>query len=167
MKKFVLLLAITCLVIGTVFAQNQEKERKGPPEKITVEGTLQLQNGTIAVKSGETIYNVPMLHRYAGFIEGIKDGNRVSIEGYASKTHLRPTKVTISGKSYDFPVKNVGQKTGPGQRNEARPQLRHGHNNRFAQRHMGPQSRYYMGPGRGSARGHGFDRGRGAWQNKR
>ncbi|MCL1927481.1 MAG: hypothetical protein FWG07_01630 [Treponema sp.] len=167
MKKFVFLSVITCLVIGTVFAQNQGREKRNPPEQITVEGTLQLQDGTIAVKSGETVYYVPMLHRYAGFVEGIKEGNRVSIEGYALKNHLRPTKLTISGKSYDFPVKNVGQKTGSGQRNGARPQLRHGHNNRFAQRHMGPQSRYYMGHGRGSARGHGFDRGRGAGQNKR
>ncbi|MCL1813078.1 MAG: hypothetical protein FWG29_06100 [Treponema sp.] len=165
MKKLGLLLVITCLVISTVFAQNQEKERKGRPDPVTVEGTLQLQNGMIAVKSGENVYIVPLLHRYAGFIEGIKDGNRVSIEGYVIKNHLRPTKLTISGKSYDFPAMSFGQRAGSGNRNEARPQLRHGQNNRFAPRHMGPQSRYNMGRGRGSVRGHGFSRG--AWQNKR
>lgn len=109
MKKIGLLLVIALMVIGTVFAQNQEKERRSPPEPITVEGTLQLEKGLIAVASGENVYFVGMLHRYAGFIDGIKEGNKVTIVGYAYKNFLRPTKLSIGGKSYDFPVMGPAQ----------------------------------------------------------
>ena len=137
MKKLGLVLVITCLVIGTVFAQNQEKERRSPPQSITVEGTLQLQNGMIAIKSGETVYYVPMLQRYVGFIEALKEGNTISVEGYAFKNFLRPTKVALGGKTYDFPNAGPGQRTASAHRHEAKPQLRHGHHNKAAPRHMG------------------------------
>ena len=122
MKRIGLLLVITVMVIGTVFAQNQERERRSPPETITVEGTLQLQNGYIVVASGDTVYYVPMLQRYVGFIEGLKEGNKVTIEGYAHNNFLRPTKVSLGGKSYDFPVMGYGGfAQRQGQKNEAGP----------------------------------------------
>jgi hypothetical protein len=166
MKKLGLLFVITCLVIGTVFAQNQERERRSPPETITVQGTLQLQNGVIAVKSGETVYYVPMLQRLVGFVDAIKEGNTVSIEGYANKTFLLPTKVTAGGKSYDFPAMGFAQRTGTGQRNEARPQLRQGKNNRFAPGARGQQWQRQRMPAK---RGHSYGpaKGRGAWYQKR
>ena len=117
MKKPVFLMIITLLVIGTTFAQNQERERtrerRSPPESITDEGTLQLQNGIIAVKSGETVYSVPQLQRYIGFIEGLKEGKTISIEGYALKNFLRPVKVTLDGKTYDFPAIGFEQRRAP------------------------------------------------------
>jgi hypothetical protein len=104
MKKLVLLAIIAFLTAGAVFAQRAEKTRRHPPEAITVEGTLQLQNGMIAVAGGESVYFVPILFRYAGFIEGIKEGNSVSIEGFAFKNFLLPVKLAVGGKSYDFPA---------------------------------------------------------------
>ena len=81
----------------------------GVSQRITVTGTLQLQNGQIALAGGNTVYFVPTLGRYIGFIDGLKEGVGVSIDGYASGNYLEPSKVTINGKSYDFSPNNLGQ----------------------------------------------------------
>lgn len=152
MKRFGLLMIITLLVIGTVSAQGWGRDRdnrRGPSRPntaITVEGTLQLQNGMIALASGDTVYYVPVLQRYIGFIEGLKEGNSVSVEGYVFRNVLQPAKVTINGKAYDFPVKSrgpepcgfgPGNRLGPG-RNDIRPGDRRGPG----------RSGYDSGPGR-------------------
>jgi hypothetical protein len=98
MKKLGFLTAVACLAAGTIFAQGWGDAS----QTITVNGTLQLQNGQIAVASGNTVYFVPTLGRYIGFIDGLKEGARVSIDGYASGNYLEPSKVTLDGKSYDF-----------------------------------------------------------------
>jgi len=108
MKKLMFLTAIACLAAGTVFAQGWG----GVSQKITVTGTLQLQNGQIALASGNTVYFVPTLGRYIGFIDGIKEGANVSIEGYASGNYLEPSKATINGKSYDFTPNYQAQAVG-------------------------------------------------------
>jgi len=110
MKKLVFLLVIAFMAAGTIFAQGWG----GVSQQITVTGTLQLLNGQIALSSGNTVYFVPSLGRYVGFIEGLKEGTSVSIEGYASGNYLEPSKVTISGKSYDFTPNNFGQGRGGG-----------------------------------------------------
>ena len=129
MKKIGFLALIAVFTIGTVFAQNQENRKRVSPELITVEGTLQLQNGMIAVLAGETVYYVPRLQRYIGFIEGLKEGNSVSIEGYAYRNFLGPTKVTINGKSYDFPKIGFGQGALPGFDQMHRHGFNQGHGN--------------------------------------
>jgi hypothetical protein len=98
MKKLMFLTAVVCLATGSIFAQGWG----GVSQKITVNGTLQLQNGQIALASGNTVYFVPTLGRYIGFIDGIKEGASVSIDGYASGNYLEPSRVTVNGKSYDF-----------------------------------------------------------------
>ena len=108
MKKIMFLAAIACLVTGTIFAQGWG----GVSQRVTVTGTLQLQNGQIALASGNAVYFIPTLERYIGFIDGIKEGASVSIDGYASGNYLEPSKVTINGKSYDFSPNNQGQRWG-------------------------------------------------------
>jgi len=98
MKKFMLLTVVACLAAGTMFAQGWG----GGSQRITVTGTLQLQSGQIALASGGTVYFVPTLVRYIGFIDGLKEGASASIDGYASGNYIEPLKVTINGKSYDF-----------------------------------------------------------------
>lgn len=78
-------------------------------EVVKVDGTLSLINGRIALKSGGKTYYVPMLGRYAGFIEGLKEGAYVKLEGYEfpypvapEYSMLRVTKLTVGGKDYDF-----------------------------------------------------------------
>jgi hypothetical protein len=103
MKRLAVLLAITLFVVGTVSAQ-QWGNNRGFSQSITVNGTLQLQNGAIAVVNGNTIYYVPLLERYIGFIEGLKEGAQVNLEGYITNdgNYVQPAKVTINGKIYDF-----------------------------------------------------------------
>jgi len=105
MKKPVFLLVIAFMAAGTIFAQGWGNVS----QRITVTGTLQLQNGQIALASGNAVYFVPSLVRYVGFIEGLKEGARVSIEGNAWGNNLEPSKLTIDGKSYDFSPYNISQ----------------------------------------------------------
>jgi len=105
MKKLMFLTVVACLATGTIFAQGWG----GVSQRITVTGTLQLQSGQIALAGGNTVYFVPTLGRYIGFIDGLKEGAGVSIEGYASGNYLEPSKVTINGKSYDFSSNNPDQ----------------------------------------------------------
>jgi len=102
MKKIGLVIFIVCLAAGMASAQNWNNGWGTPTQSISVTGTLQLQNGVIAVVSGNTAYYVPSLTQYIGFIEGLREGAQISIEGYVSGNYVQPTKVTISGRSYDF-----------------------------------------------------------------
>nr|AGS53381.1 hypothetical protein [uncultured bacterium contig00018] len=97
MKKLMFAVVIACLMIWTVSAQNW-----GAPQTVSVSGTLQLQNGMIAVASGNNAYFVPALTQYIGFIEGLKEGAQISVNGFASGNYIQPTTVTIAGKTYDF-----------------------------------------------------------------
>jgi hypothetical protein len=135
MKKIIISLIIVVLVVGTVFAQPIMEERNSAPrvkperlndpnpqsrnnraresKSISIEGTLKLEKGFVAVENAEKVYIVPMLNRYIGFITGLREGEKVSVEGYEFHSMIRPTKATIDGKSYDFIAWNRGQ--GPGQ----------------------------------------------------
>ena len=101
MKKLCLALLITCLAIGTASAQNWGDGR-GTPQTISVTGTLQLRNGEIAVVSGNNAYFVPALTQYIGFIEGLREGAQISMDGFVSGNYLEPTRVTVNGRTYDF-----------------------------------------------------------------
>jgi len=139
MKKIGFVLIITFLVIGSVFAQerNERPARRAAPELVTVEGTLQLRNGFISVASGENNYYVHRLNRLVGFVDGLREGSRVSIEGYVAGNSLFATKLTIDGRVYDFaaapaqaPAQGPGWgrnwgpqgpgRTGPGRANQGR-----------------------------------------------
>ena len=102
MKKFAFLVIIVCLAAGTAFAQNWGNGWGTNTQTISVSGTLQLQNGQIAIVSGTSFYFVPALTQYIGFIDGLREGAQISIDGYVSGFYIQPIKVTISGRSYDF-----------------------------------------------------------------
>ena len=78
-------------------------------ENVNISGELTIVQGSLAVKSGDITYIAAGLIRYAGFIDALKDGARVSIAGSAianprdEKTkYLIITKLTIAGKEYDL-----------------------------------------------------------------
>ncbi|MDR2575626.1 MAG: hypothetical protein LBC52_04195 [Treponema sp.] len=100
MKKVVFILLIAFLAIGALSAQGWGF--RNAPESAKIDGTLQLHNGQFAVASGDNIYYVPMISRYVGFIENLKEGSNVSFEGYVFGNFLRPLKMTVSGKTYDL-----------------------------------------------------------------
>jgi len=107
MKKIGFVLLVAFAAIGGISAQN-----RGISRSITVEGTLQLQEGQIAISTGNAVYFVPELGRYVGFIDGLKEGARVSVAGYASGNYLQPVQMTLNGKSYDFQTNNLAQDYG-------------------------------------------------------
>jgi hypothetical protein len=118
-KKLTVFLFISALLVGAVYGQGarndprnsgvqrlNERQRNNDP--VTIEGTLKLERGYVAVESGDSVYYVPMLNQYIGFISDLREGARVSVEGRESGNVIQPTKVTIGGKSYDFPANNRG-----------------------------------------------------------
>jgi len=134
MKKIIIFLIIAILIAGTVSAQPIKDQRNSAPKvnpeqlndanpksrnnrvreskSVSIEGVLKLEKGFVAVESADTVYYVPMLNRYIGFITGLREGEKVSVEGYEFRNMIRPTKVTINGKSYDFTAWNRGQGQG-------------------------------------------------------
>jgi len=81
-------------------------QRESKP--VQVEGTLKLEKGFVAVESGDSVFIVPMLNRYIGFISGLKEGAKVSVEGRGFRNAIQPTKVTLDGKTYEFSERNFG-----------------------------------------------------------
>jgi len=102
MKKIVLFCLFTAIIGGSVFAQSNT-----PTTSIT--GALGLSNGRISVVSNNITYYVRGLERYVGFIDGLKEGAQVSLEGYASAPTVegqtdrlfRAVKLTLNGKNYE------------------------------------------------------------------
>jgi hypothetical protein len=111
MKRLGFFLVIAVLLASAVFAQGRDNWR-GERKMVTVNGALRLENGIIALGSGDNAYYVPMLMRYTGFIDGLKEGANVSVEGYAFNKVLHPVKVTINGKAYEFGAESRGQMFG-------------------------------------------------------
>jgi len=116
MKRLVIFPIIAVLITGAVSAQAiRERQNSSPApgnsrarevNSVTVEGVLKLEKGLVAVENADNVFVVPMLNRYIGFITGLREGARVSVEGYEFRNMIRPTKVTIEGKSYDFMSRN-------------------------------------------------------------
>jgi hypothetical protein len=102
MKKVVFILVIAFLTVGIGTISAQGWGPRNAPESVKIDGTLQLHNGQFAVASGNSIYYVPRIARYVGFIENLKEGTNVSFEGYVSGNFLQPLKMTVSGKTYDL-----------------------------------------------------------------
>jgi len=79
-----------------------EAERRREAALITVNGTLKLEQGIVAIQSEGETYLVPMLNRFIGFISVLREGADISVEGYQIRNIINPTKATIDGQSYDF-----------------------------------------------------------------
>jgi hypothetical protein len=102
MKKIVLLCLFTAIICGSIFAQSNTPTT-------TIRGTLGLSNGRVSVVSGNITYYVRGLVRFVGFIDGLKEGAQVSLDGYASAPTVEgqkdrlfyPVTLTLNGKSYE------------------------------------------------------------------
>jgi hypothetical protein len=100
MKRAVLFVLLAVAAGGMLFAQTAA---------ITISGTLGLSSGRIAVTSGAVIYYVRELGHYIGFIDGLRDGAQVTLQGYASAPSIEgqterlffPVKLTLDGKVYE------------------------------------------------------------------
>jgi hypothetical protein len=102
MKKIVLFCLFTAIICGSIFAQSNTPTT-------TIRGTLGLSNGRVSVVSNNITYYVRGLERYVGFIDGLKEGAQVSLEGYANAPTVegqtdrlfRAVKLTLNGKNYE------------------------------------------------------------------
>ncbi|MDR0562581.1 MAG: hypothetical protein LBG73_07810 [Spirochaetaceae bacterium] len=102
MKKLALFVLLSVAAGGILFAQT------ATPTTI-IQGTVGLSNGSIAVTSGGVTYYVKRLERYIGFIDALKIGAPVMLEGYASAPSVEgqtyryfyPIKLTIVGTTYE------------------------------------------------------------------
>ena len=102
MKKIVLLCLFTAIIGGSIFAQSNTPT-------ITIRGTLGLSNGRISVLSNNITYYVRGLERFVGFIDGLKEGAQVSIDGYSAAPTVEgqrdrlfyPVTLTLNGKNYE------------------------------------------------------------------
>jgi len=148
MKKLTIFLIVAVLAVGTLCAQTRSEgpreRRERTDNSVTMQGTLKLERGFVALESGDSVYFVPSLMRYAGFISELKEGANVSVEGYVFRNMLHPKKVTVAGKSYDLiaagPRQGFGLRNdnfnpdrrnfGPGRNNRGQGRNNFGHNRR-------------------------------------
>ena len=113
MKKAIIVLVVALTAGGVLAAQTAPWGPQGwnqaQGQTVKIEGKLALINGMIGLKSGSKTYYTPRLGRLAGFVEGIKDGASVKLEGYKRQFPAAPeysmlmvTKVSVGGKDYDL-----------------------------------------------------------------
>ena len=152
MKRFVLSALLVLGIVTLAFAQGGDNRawgrapgmptwghHRGPQfatETVTVSGDLTLVRGALAVKSGDISYLVIGLSRYIGFIDALKEGASVSLEGTAISNprdtnikYLFASKLTIAGKDYEVGVPwqawgNMPNRREAPNRGEAPPQPR-------------------------------------------
>jgi len=139
MKRSVIFLIIAVLLVGTVSAQSRnDKQRERYDNSKTVEGTLKLEKGFIALQSGDSVYFVPSLSRYTGFISELKEGASISVEGFVFRNIVYPNKITVAGKSYDLvaaaPLPGFGLRNDNFNPNSNRGNFGPGRNNRTPDR---------------------------------
>jgi len=104
-------------------------ERQREINPVTVSGVLKLERGLVAVESDAAdVYFVPLLNRYIGFITGLSEGTRVNIEGFQFRNFIHPEKLTINGRTYDFPRHRYNPGTYPGSRHNPGNENRNRHN---------------------------------------
>ena len=84
---------------------------RGVPEAeaVTVSGSLVVAHGLPALKSGDVTYLLGGISRLVGFIDGLKEGAQVAVEGLALASpkdttlkFLRASRLTLDNKTYDL-----------------------------------------------------------------
>jgi hypothetical protein len=116
-KKIFAALLIAACCAGGLTAQGMRRHygwdkgqrmwRGEPAEAVTVSGNLQLVNGQIAVVQGNKTYYTMGINRLVGFIDGLKEGAAVTLEGSARALPysdgsfvLMAAKLSFNGKEY-------------------------------------------------------------------
>jgi hypothetical protein len=86
----------------------REDPRSDIRETVTVTGSLELIDGVIALRRDTVTYYTVGLNRLIGFIDGLKEGAEVTLEGSARRLPgegdrrvLLVSRLGINGKTYD------------------------------------------------------------------
>jgi len=95
--------------------RGKESPRLPAAETVTVSGALVVAHGMPALKSGDVTYLLGGMMRFVGFIDGLKEGAQVTVEGSAVTSPknsnlkiMRPAKLTLNGKNYDMTLPEGG-----------------------------------------------------------
>ena len=113
MKRIAILLLAGLLVGGAASAQAGKAAPAGDqnraPVSATVEGKLVFLNGYICITTPNKTWIVHMPGYIYGFIDGLKEGAQVKLEGLEkaipvplATSQLFVTKLTFNGKEYDL-----------------------------------------------------------------
>ena len=98
-------------------APREAKEPRPAPVEQTLQGTLSLKDGMLALKADTTTYYLPGLQRLVGFIDGLKDGAKVTVKGYVNSTDhgdiVHPYELDLGGKTYEVGRKWVAPAPAP------------------------------------------------------
>lgn len=90
-------------------------------EKISLEGTLELVNARVAIKKDNKTYYVMIPSRLYGFVDGLKEGASIKVEGYShavpgveNSFAVRVNTLELGGKTIDLGVDTavMGQRMG-------------------------------------------------------
>ena len=148
MKRMVIFLLAGIFLTGTIFAQDRAErpERQREVKAVTIDGTLKLEKGMIAVESGDSLFIIPVLNRYINFINGLKEGAKISVEGNAFRNFIMPKKITIDGNSYDLAMTNPAERMRNFDFSQRRGQFGPGMNNKFSPQRKNLPQRNNMTP---------------------
>jgi hypothetical protein len=113
MKRMILFFLLVSCAVALTFAQgnNRRDQNRFPrtAETTNVSGNFTIAQGMIAVTSNDITYLVRGLNRFVGFIDGLKEGAAVTLEGYAlpypqndKVKFLMAKKMTLNGKEYEL-----------------------------------------------------------------
>jgi hypothetical protein len=116
MKKIALIVMMVALACGGMFAQSATQPAAPALTTVQASGTLAWINGRIAIKDGGKTYYVEGIQRVLGFVDGLKEGSSVKVDGYPIADTAAPeyiflhlTKITFNGKEYA-----IAQQSGKG-----------------------------------------------------
>jgi hypothetical protein len=108
MKRIALVLLAGLAYTGFLAAQTAQ----GSWSAETLRGNLALIDGQIAIQTQDTVYYIPRLGRLAGFIDGLKEGAAVVLEGQSYRLGtaadtgstikiFQPEKLILGGRTWD------------------------------------------------------------------
>ena len=123
MKKSIFFVMLGLALASFVSAQAQgpgRNQRMAPvAESVTVSGDMVLAYGRPAIISGDTTYIVFGINRLAGFIDGLREGAYVSIDGRAVASQrdenimfLRPTTLALGERTFELAPQREFQRQG-------------------------------------------------------
>ena len=109
MKNKILVTLFIFGLAASIFAHGRDRLPHG--EKVSVTGSLTVAHGMPALQSGDNTYLLGGLRRLIGFVEGLKEGAQVTVEGYAIPIPrdsrlkvLSSSQMILNGKTYDLSV---------------------------------------------------------------
>ena len=123
MKRNILVIVLMVGFVVLTSAQDREisRDRRNwqAPEPVTISGSMVVAHGGPALKSGDVTYYVSGISRLIGFVDGLREGAQVTVEGVAVAVprnedvkFLRASKLIIGGRTYDLAPQGEGRNFG-------------------------------------------------------